>query len=61
MELHSASRLMYQIAFFTSKRNAVKRPTRRARGRLDSHRQISVFVALGFGRFVSESRPSSRR
>jgi hypothetical protein len=33
----------------------------RARGRLDSHRQIGFFVALGFVRFVSESRPSSRR
>ena len=36
-------------------------PTRRARGRLDSHRQNGFFVALGFIRFGSESRPASRR
>ena len=35
--------------------------TQRARGRLDSHRQISFFMALGFVRFVGESRPSSRQ
>jgi hypothetical protein len=35
--------------------------TRRARGRLDSHRFLAFFVALGFIRFGSESRPSSRR
>jgi hypothetical protein len=35
--------------------------TVRARGRLDSHRQIGFFVALGFVRFVGESRPASRR
>jgi hypothetical protein len=33
----------------------------RARGRLDSHRQNGFFVALGFIRFGSESRPSRRR
>ena len=38
-----------------------ERPTMHVRGRLDSHRQIGFFVALGFVRFVSESRPSSRR
>jgi hypothetical protein len=37
------------------------RPTRRARGRLDSHRQMSVFLALGFVHFLSESRLASRR
>jgi hypothetical protein len=37
------------------------RLTQRARGRLDSHRQNGFFVALGFVRFVSESRPASRR
>ena len=31
-----------------------------ARGRLDSHRQNGFIVALGFGRFVSESRPAGR-
>ena len=30
----------------------VLRPTQRARGRLDSHRQIGFFVALGLDRFV---------
>jgi len=35
--------------------------TRRARGRLDSQRQNELILALGFVRFVSESRPSSRR
>jgi len=30
-------------------------------GGLDSHRQIGLIVALGFGRFVGESRPASRR
>jgi hypothetical protein len=33
----------------------------RARGRLDSHRFLAFFVALGFVRFESESRPASRR
>jgi hypothetical protein len=32
-----------------------------ARGRLDSHRQIGFFVAASLLRFVSESRPASRR
>ena len=35
--------------------------TQRAPGRLDSHRFLDLFVALGFVRFVGESRPSSRR
>jgi len=33
----------------------------RARGRLDSHRFLAFFVALGFACFVGESRPASRR
>jgi hypothetical protein len=37
----------------------LKRLTMRARGRLDSHRQIGFFAALGFVRFVGESRPAS--
>jgi len=33
----------------------------RGTGGLDSHRQMSFFVDLGFVRFGSESRPASRR
>jgi hypothetical protein len=42
-------------------RSTAQRLTRRARGRLDSHRQNELVLALGFVRFVGESRPSSRR
>jgi hypothetical protein len=37
------------------------RLTRRARGRLDSHRFLGLLATLSFVRFVSESRPASRR
>ena len=37
-----------------------KQLTMRARGRLDSHRFLAFFVALGFIRFVGKSRPAHK-
>lgn len=51
----------YLVFAFDIHHGKKSRRTMRARGRLDSHRQIGFFVALGFVRFVGESRPSSRR
>ncbi len=40
--------------------DVASRLTMRARGPQDSHRQIGIFVALDFLRFVRESLPASR-
>ena len=54
--------LQNDVYFGRARNGSVKkRLTRRARGRLDSHRQIGFFVALGFFCFESDSRPASRR
>jgi hypothetical protein len=72
LDSHRQNGLFHSLGFcpFRGRVSSLQPPvTQRARGpfgrlrtaRLDSHRQIGIFVASGFLRFVSESRPASRR